>query len=124
VKSETGNWVRKAEDNLESALVLMRTGHHAPCVFFCEQALELLLKAAWIEHTKEGVPPRTHDLVLLAKGTDLNPPEQHLEFLRELAEQYAPSRYPDVASEFPPGVAERYYNRTVELFSWFRQRLS
>jgi HEPN domain-containing protein len=44
---------------------------YRPVVFHCQQAIEKILKAIWIEQADEGVPPKTHGLVELAKEVDL-----------------------------------------------------
>ncbi len=124
MKPETKLWVDKAEQHLRGASVLLQSGLDPQCVFFCEQAMETLLKAIWVEQASEGVPPRTHDLVSLAKDLGLKLSEQQTEFLRKLAEQYMPTRYADIPVEYSREAAENYYKNTMELFSWLRQRLS
>ena len=124
MKDETRAWVRKAEEHLEAASVLLQGDLYPQCVFFCEQAIETLLKSIWVEHASEGVPPRVHDLVSLAEDLGLELSEEQLEFLRKLAEQYMPTRYADIPVEYSRETAENYHERTEELFSWLRQRLS
>ena len=124
MKPETEEWVEIAEQDLRAASVLLQSGLDPQCVFFCEQAIETLLKAIWVEQASEGVPPRTHDLVSLAKDLGLGLSEEQTEFLRKLAEQYMPTRYADIPVEYSRQTAENYCENTMELFSWLRQRLS
>ncbi len=102
----------------------LERGRYGLCVFHCHQAVELLLKAIWVEGATEGLPRRTHDLVSLSKELGLGLSEEQLEFLRKLSEQYIPSRYGDVPVEYSQETAENYYNGMKELFAWLRQRLS
>ena len=124
MKPETEQWVEKAEQFLRGASVLLGSDLPPQCVFFCEQAMETLLKAIWVHQASEGVPPRTHDLVSLAKDLGLELSEEQTVFLRMLAEQYMPTRYADIPVEYSQEAAESYYENTKELFSWLRQRLS
>lgn len=67
MKDETQGWLDRAEEHLEVASALLGTDHYAQSIFFCQQAVEMLLKSMWIEQAYEGVPRRTHDLVSLAE---------------------------------------------------------
>ena len=95
-----------------------------PCVFHCQQALEKVLKATWVEKASEGVPPRKHDLIALAREVGLELSQEQIDFLGDLSGQYNASRYGDVAVEYSREEAENYYQRTRELFAWLRQQLS
>jgi HEPN domain-containing protein len=124
VKEETLAWLGKADEHLKSAKALFDLEHHAQCIFFCQQATEVLLKAMWIEQAEEGLPRRTHDLVALAAELDLDLSEEQTEFLRRLSEQYMSTRYPDILVEYSEEDAVEYLDKTEELFAWLRQRLS
>jgi HEPN domain-containing protein len=124
MKKETLDWLDRAEEHLKAASVLLEGALSAQCVFFCQQAMEMLLKSIWIERAEEGLPPRTHDLVSLAQELALPLSEEQLAFLRELSEQYMPTRYADVAIEYSLETAEDYYRRMEGLFSWLRRLLN
>jgi HEPN domain-containing protein len=124
VKQETAPWLRRAERNLSAAGILLREGFYDECVFFCHQSIEALLKGLWVEASSEGLPPRTHDLLALADGLRLPLSDDQRLFLGMLREQYTPTRYPESAAQYPRSVAEYYYERTRDLWSWLRQRLS
>lgn len=96
----------------------------SPCVFHCQQALEKLLKALWVEKSTEGFPPRRHDLVALSKEVGLELSEEQALFLGDLSSQYKPSRYGDVAVEYTLHEAETYLGKTHELFQWSLQQLN
>ena len=124
MKPETQQWLAKADEHLGAASALLQLGHYAQCIFFCQQSLEMLLKAIWIERAPEGLPRRTHDLVSLAKELELGLSEERLKFLRLLSEQYIPTRYGDIPIEYSQETADNYLGRTKELFSWLRPMLS
>ena len=124
MKEETGKWVGLAEDNLKAADALLMSGFHRLCIFQCQQAIELLLKAIWVERSTEGYPPRQHNLVTLAQTADVDLDEGHQQFLDDLSRQYIPSRYADAAVEYSRERAEYFHSSTREVFAWLRQQLN
>lgn len=123
VKPETGRWLKHAEDDLAIADMALNRGLYSQCVFHCQQALEKLLKAHWIEHLEEP-HPRTHNLAALALRLDIGATDQQLAFLQRLAEQYLPSHYADFDVEYPEEAGRYYYRLTEETYAWLRQQLS
>ncbi|MGQ9571973.1 MAG: HEPN domain-containing protein [Dehalococcoidia bacterium] len=93
-------------------------------MFECQQALEKLLKAIWVEQAPQGYPPREHNLVSLAEKVGLQLSAEQLQFLDDLSRQYKPTRYADAAVEYSVEEAENYYRKTEEQFAWLRQQLS
>ncbi len=124
MKDETGEWLRKADEHLDVASALLDSDHYPQCVFFCQQAVEMLLKSMWIEQADEGLPRRTHDLVSLAEELTLGLSAEQLELLRRLTEQYIPTRYASVPVEYQREDAVEYLEKTRVLFAWLRQRLN
>jgi HEPN domain-containing protein len=76
----------------EVAAPALERSLYAPCVFHSQQAVEKLLKAIWAERSPSQPPPRTHNLVDLARELDLLS-EEWEEFLRKLSNQAVVSRY-------------------------------
>ena len=104
--------------------MLLREGFHVQCVFFCQQAIEVLLKAIWVERESFGMPPKIHGLVELAEGLGLEPSQEQLAFLDDLTNQYMPTRYADVPVEYSRNEAGNYFREAQEFFSWLRPHLS
>ena len=124
MKPETEQWVSKAQENLDIAGHLLELLYPAQCIFFSQQAVEMLLKAIWIERADEGLPRKTHDLVSLAKELQLGVSEDWRELLRQLSEHYIPTRYGDTPVAYSQESAENYYERTKEVFEWLQGHLS
>jgi HEPN domain-containing protein len=124
MKPESRLWLNKAEGHLKAAGVLREAGLYSQCVFFCQQAVEVLLKAMWVERAPNNTPPRTHDLVFLAERLELGLAQGQLEFLRRLGEQYTPARYGDIELEYSSESAKEYHDGATEVFAWLRPRLS
>src|SRR3990172_2288866 len=120
MKDAARDWLRLAEADLEVAGVVIKQGFHRHCVFECQQAIEKLVKAIWVERTPEGYPPREHDLRSLAEKAALDLSREQTGLLDDLSGQYIPSRYVDAAVEYSREQAQSYYNRTTEVFEWLR----
>lgn len=124
MKQETQDWVALAETDLQAAQVLLEAGLFSPVVFHCQQGVEKLLKAIWIEAATEGSPPRIHDLVALAKLLAIPMTSEQLDFLARLSEQYIPTRYADRLAEYAHDTVEGYLEETQGFFAWLRPQLS
>ena len=123
MKAQTQEWLRRAEEDLGAAEVLMRESFLSAVMFHCQQAVEKILKALWTQ-TENSTPPRTHDLVYLGEHLNIPLSEGQFDFLRRLGEQYVPTRYPLESPGFPEETTVLYFEQTKEMFSWLQQRLS
>lgn len=63
MRRATAAWVAEAEDELESAQILIERGKYRAASLHSQQAVEKALKALVLERGKR--PPRTHDLIEL-----------------------------------------------------------
>ena len=124
MKPETREWVEIAERDLLAAGLMLEQNFYQQTVFYCQQSIEKLLKAIWTERHGVGTHPRTHNLVKLAEGLQLNLSLEWRDVLVDLTDQIFPSRYPEAGWRYNREVAEEYYNRARELFSWLRLLLT
>ena len=127
VREEALEWLRAAEDDLEDARVLLRSGRYAGAAFHAHQAAEKALKAAIIVARGE-LPPRIHNLLRLASILGVKD-EELLDYLRRLNPHYRIARYPDAANGVPMEVySERIAGELVELagrvLDWARRLVS
>ncbi len=116
MREETRRWLKQAEADLAVARELGH-GHYYIGAFACHQAIEKGMKAAFIER-KRSMPPKTHNLVELAR--ELGAPEAVLSDVRLLNPEYAVSRYPDAANGVP---AEMYDERKARLLLEATERI-
>lgn len=124
-RPETDLWLRQSEADLDTATHLLRDGIFYASVFFAQQAAEKALKALWIEHQREA-PPRTHDLVALAR--QLEAPEGVVEAAAELAPEYLLTRYPSPEVALPVDLytqssAQRHWEAAQQVRAWVLERL-
>ena len=66
MREDTRNWIAMAEYDLETARYMLHSGRYLYVIFLCHLALEKLLKAHVCEAT-QTMPPKTHDLIYLAR---------------------------------------------------------
>ena len=95
-KELVAEWLRFADDNLDTALLLkeMRPQHFEIICYHCEQAVEKYLKGYLV--FKYQMPPKTHDLVILCNlcsESDYNFSKllEHCSYLKQFGVQ---PRYP------------------------------
>ncbi len=126
MRPETSEWLRAAEDDIEDAHVLLRAGRYAAAAFHAHQAAEKALKAGIIELKRE-LPPRIHNLVLLAKILEIRD-EDILDLLRRLNPHYRVARYPDAANGVPMEVYSESIARELvvaasRVLEWVKEKL-
>ena len=108
MRDEVKIWWEQAETDLNTARSNLEQDIHYASVLFSQQAAEKALKALFI-HQKKDVPPKTHNLVNLAK--ELGAPEEIIDACADLAPEYVLTRYPD-GDIGPP--SQRYTTRSAE----------
>ena len=98
MRPETEAWWQKAGDDLRSAQLLQSGEAWDSAVFYAHQAVEKALKALYIEQRRR-MPPKTHNLVELAR--ELSAPPEVVHACRQLNPEYIITRYPDAANGRP-----------------------
>ncbi|MEW5706185.1 MAG: HEPN domain-containing protein [Actinomycetota bacterium] len=118
-------WVESAEQDLVVADSLFTDGHYAWAMFACQQALEKLLKAGYV-NSRHKIPPHLHKLERLASIIKINPPEEHIDNLLEINQCYTSTRYPGYRRNLCAQTkeeAEEILYKTRKTFSWLKQTL-
>jgi HEPN domain-containing protein len=104
MKDETKRWLEYANENLESAHVLLNSGLFNPCLQNAQQAVEKALKSVLVEFSIKF--KKTHSIselagILAKNRMDVNLSEEESELLDSI---YLPSKYPlgSVLPDFEP----------------------
>jgi len=127
VDKKTQTWLELAEEDLEFAgqILKNRQRPYFACNH-CHQAVEKILKAL-VQEESASLPPRTHNLVMLAKVTSLKFSDDQIKFLLRLNPHYMGTRYPDDLSKFRKQYTAEYatglFEETKELFQWIKNYL-
>lgn len=97
--SETKLWLTLAEDDFKNALLLWKNRRYGATVFFCQQAVEKILKAYIVENKKKA-PTKTHRIEVLIQEAELDTEEIKSPDAAELSKAYIRVRYPDLSKQY------------------------
>jgi len=120
VREDTAEWLRIADHDIRGAASLLEDELYPGAAYFCQQAVEKLLKAVATEQAME--PPKTHDLVELADLAGIELAEEQETFLTRLSDHAVRSRYP--GAEYTEEEVRQLFEETKRFFEWLRAKLS
>jgi HEPN domain-containing protein len=119
------HWAERARYDLDTADAMFQTGRYLYVLFCCQQAVEKMLKSIIVQRADE-LPPRIHQLARLAELAGVAVDEKQVDFLRELAAYYIPTRYPedigDLALDVKEAKARWVLNQSREFIQWLSLR--
>ena len=120
-------WLKIAEHDLNAAESLFIAGKYDWCLFVGHLVLEKTLKAIFVNANENKVPPKTHNLVKLAKLSMLNLSDEQKMFLDEVNDFNLESRYPDYKLEFynqcTKEFASKYFMEIKEYHKWLKSHV-
>ena len=127
VNPDARPWIEASQEDLRTVEVLLGAGRDLHALFYCQQAVEKRLKALVIQLAGR-MPPRTHNLVRIARLAGLPLPLEREVFLRRLTGFYVRTRYPgEVQTQevrVTAELARRYVEQTREVLVWLDQQMS
>ncbi len=96
-------------------------------LFFAHLAVEKLLKAHWVKENPGALPPRTHNLGIIAERLRLQLPSQFKEELQVITTWNMEARYQDYKDRFYKLCTVEYTSRKMslveELMQWLTEAL-
>jgi HEPN domain-containing protein len=121
-------WLDLADEDLETTKWLYSGKRLLHTAYFCHQVCEKTLKAA-VADTTDDIPPKTHDLVKLAKlcsfFSEFTVEQQT--FLDEIAQYQIEARYPEHKQKMDEKLTDEYCNKILkkseEFLCWIKNRL-
>jgi HEPN domain-containing protein len=109
---------KSAEYDIKTAESMFETGRYIYVIFMCHLSIEKMLKAIVAEVTKQ-IPPKTHNLLYLAKLIDLELPQDIFDFVSKINNVSIATRYPEDFSEllkvYTKLVAKEYLEKTKKV---------
>jgi HEPN domain-containing protein len=124
VDEQVEYWKTGSAEDFAAAESLLAQGHLRHCLFFAHLALEKMLKAH-VVHATQGVPPRIHNLVRLARLAGLTPDDDQERFLRRFDLYQLEGRYPDSQQVvLDPDLARQELQKAMEVRQWLKAQLS
>lgn len=119
MKEESKKWLKKAEEDFETAKYTFDGNRSAAAVFFAQQAAEKALKSVQIQ--KLGKFYRVHDLLTLADSVDA--PSEITECCVKITPYYTITRYPDVGEPITGKIAKELLDNSEKVVLWVKQIL-
>jgi HEPN domain-containing protein len=118
------NWLRSSDYDWKTASALYKSGRYLYVIFMCHLSVEKALKALVNLRTGQ-IPPKIHDLRVLARLTGMNIPEEYGMLISRLNEVSIPTRYPEdikrLVKQYNRLVTERYLKETKGLLKWIKK---
>ena len=114
-------WLRAAQNDLETARVLLENTQNNACAFYAQQAAEKALKALLLSMNQTVWGHSNRDLLEVVEALGATGVTDTIRrAARELDRHYIPSRYPDA---YPSGVPADYYDSETgqEALEWARE---
>lgn len=119
------HWYRGAEEAWTTAAWLAKGRRNAECLFFCQLALEKLLKGLVVLATEEPAP-YLHDLVRLATHAGIEASSTQKEEFAMITGFNLQARYDDEKTSFhklaTAAFTSRYLAVTSELRLWLQKK--
>lgn len=124
VSAQTRYWKEGSTDDLEAARALLAAAKIRHAGFFVHLAIEKAIKARVVAATRD-LPPRSHDLLLLAQRAEIDLTLEQRDFMGRVQVYCLEGRYP---SEAPPPPAAQTVARDLqdaeEMVRWLTNPLS
>ncbi len=116
-------WITGADNDLESARVLIEKNRLLHGLFFCHLVIEKGIKAHVVKQTVE-VAPRSHNLIYLSEKANLEFEDDDEIFLGILMKYQLQGRYPDYNPTIPDKyIVIEYLIKTERLLIWLKEKL-
>ena len=126
IKKNIDYWVKSAEHDLLTAKSMYKTKHYDWCLFLAHLILEKILKSYFVNDNK-NFPPKTHDLLLLAKRIQYSFTEEQLIVLENANNFNLEARYPDEKLSFYQTCTKEYtelhFFKILELYKCLKSAL-
>jgi len=119
----TGEWLKQADYDLDTAEFRANGGRYFYAVFMCHLAIEKALKGLYLHNLQEA-PPKTHNLVYLLNKIGLRPDVDRSKVIAILNEANIATRYPDdidrLQSKYAPEIASQILAGTKGILEWIK----
>jgi len=121
------NWVATSNYDILTADAMYKAGRYLYVVFMCHLAMEKMLKALLAHKFSEDMPPKIHNLIILAQKANISPPDNLKDFLQRIDNVSIATRYPEdlrtLSKEFNQDTAKRILTDTKRMLKWLKQHL-
>jgi len=127
IKEHARFWLDSAEHDWDTAQSLFSANKYDWCLFVGHLVLEKTLKALFIQDNNNQLPPKTHNLIKLARHTKIKLTEEQEILLDEINDFNLEARYPQYKNEFykkcTKEFCENYFYKIDELMKWQQSQI-
>ncbi|NOZ61861.1 MAG: HEPN domain-containing protein [Calditrichaeota bacterium] len=120
-------WLESAEHDLDVSDSLFKSEKYDWSLFVGHLVLEKALKAIFVKTHNNRMPPKIHNLLKLARLSDLDLYDRQELLFAEINEFNIATRYPDYKSNFykkcTRSFAEKYLKLIKEQYKWLKSQL-
>lgn len=118
-------WLMSSNDNFETASAMLKAGRYNFAMFMCQQAVEAILKAAFIIQKNER-PEYIHKLPRLVEMTGIEVPKLIDEKILKIDAHYIKARYKE--DRFNTKIynkrnAANLFKDTEDVIKWFTKKM-
>ncbi len=122
-KRQIEYWINTAQDDLETAELLINSNKILHGLFFCHLSVEKAIKAHFVRCTG-NVPTKIHNLSFLLEKTDLKLNEHQLLLCDKLMFYQLEGRYPEFYPKVPSKKdSEQLLKQSKELLLCLKKKL-
>jgi len=119
-------WLDIADYDIETSHHMQNSHRYLYTVFMCQQAIEKILKALYLQKFSKEAPP-SHNLVYLQSLLDLNLSQTQLQLLADLTTYYIEGRYPSykkrLSSLIGSEKSSEVLERSQEVYQCLRSKI-
>lgn len=114
----SNEWLKQSDYDFNTAKDMFKADRYIYAIYMCHLAIEKALKSLVAIATKEA-PPRTHNLIQLAKLGSVNLNTEQIQFLAEINTASITTRYPEELAKslttFNREMAMEYLNKSEDV---------
>lgn len=126
IKKIVKYWKELSDYDITTAKFMLETKRFPYCLFMCHLSIEKLLKSLIVKFTKKHAP-HSHNLIDLAKKTNIEFSEENKMLLSDLTEFNLETRYPEWQKKFYAKCSKKYtgdyFQKTQKLQKWLKKYL-
>lgn len=119
-------WLKTSEADIDAAAQLLKAKKFPHALFFAHLSLEKMLKALFI-YIREEYPPKTHNVLLLARTLNIEISKEEEKQLIEINSFNMEARYPDEKFKFykkcTHDFSHEYFKIIKEMRLWLKKKL-
>jgi HEPN domain-containing protein len=127
IKEHIKYWLDSADHDWDTVQSLFSAAKYDWCLFIGHLVLEKILKALYVQANNNQLPPKTHNLVKLARLSKLDLSMEQEILLDEVNDFNLEVRYPQYKSEFYKRCTRKfsadYYQKINETMIWLKSQI-